>query len=50
MTFSEDALISVIFATFENHFLMINPKKLDYRMIHENDGMFPSNCQSKTGS
>ena len=46
-------LILVIFATFENHFLRINPKKLDDRVIHENDGMFPSNCQSwvtKTGS
>ena len=43
----------MIFATFENHFLRINPKKLDDRVIHENDGMFPSNCQSwvtKTGS
>jgi len=33
--FSEDALISVIFATFEKHFLMIIPKKKDQRVIHE---------------
>ena len=37
----------MIFATFENHFLMINPKKLDDRMIHENDGMFPSKLPIK---
>ena len=37
----------MIFATFENHFLRINPKKLDDRVIHENDGMFPSNLPIK---
>ena len=26
-----------------------NSPKKDQRVIHENDGMFPSNCQSKTG-
>ena len=30
-------------ATFEKHFLMIIPRKLDDRVILENDGMFPSN-------
>ena len=43
----------MIFATYENHFLMIIPNKLDDRGIHENDGMFPSHLPSgvtKTGS
>ena len=36
----------MIFATFEKHFLMIIPKKLDDQVILWNDRMFPSHLPS----
>ena len=50
---AEDAQISVIFATFEKHFLIIIPKRLEDRVNLENDGILHSKLPSgvtKTGS
>ena len=44
--YSEDAPFSAILATLDFFSLLINPKKVDYRVIHENVRMLFSNLSS----